>query len=188
MTEFKTFSQDLERIVYSKEQIEEMLDRLGKEITECYQDSVTERPLILTCVLKGSFIFMADLIRKIDLPCQVMFLRASSYGNSTVSSGNVKVQLPENEAMNGADILLVEDILDSGRTLEKLSDVFRSSGAASIRICTMLDKPARRVAPIQTDFKGFEVEDEFLVGYGLDYNEIYRNLPYIAILKRDVYS
>jgi len=117
-----------------------------------------------------------------------MFLRASSYGNSTVSSGNVKVQLPENEAMNGADILLVEDILDSGRTLEKLSDVFRSSGAASIRICTMLDKPARRVAPIQTDFKGFEVEDEFLVGYGLDYNEIYRNLPYIAILKRDVYS
>ena len=189
MCNFESFSSDLSCILYSQEDLKKMTERLGKEITEAYRESCKERKLILVGVLKGSFIFMADLIRNIDLPCQVLFLRASSYGASTVSSGNVKVEaLPEAETLKGADVLMVEDILDSGRTLKTLSDLFMESGANSVRICTMLDKPARRVAPIKTDFCGFEVEDQFIVGYGLDYNEIYRNLPYVAILKPEVYS
>lgn len=189
MCEFESFASDLSCILYGKEEIEAMLDRLGQEITECYRESAKKRDLILVGVLKGSFIFMADLIRKLDLPCRVLFLKASSYGTGTVSSGNVEVEpLPEADTLRGADVLLVEDILDSGRTLKTLSDLFMNSGANSVRICTMLDKPARRVAPITTDFCGFEVEDQFIVGYGLDYNEIYRNLPYIAILKPEVYS
>lgn len=188
MCEFKSLTGNLESILYSKEDLGAMLDRLGEEITECYKESIKERKLILVGVLKGSFIFMADLIRRVDLPCQVLFLRASSYGSATVSSGNVQVtELPEKETLQGADVLLVEDILDSGRTLKKLSDLFLDSGANSVRICTMLDKPARRVADVKTDFCGFTVEDQFIVGYGLDYNEIYRNLPYIAILKPEVY-
>ena len=189
MCEFESFKSDLSCTLYSQEDLEKMLDRLGKEITEYYRESCKSRKLILVGVLKGSFIFIADLIRKIDLPCQVLFLRASSYGASTVSSGNVAVEaLPEKDSLKGADVLLVEDILDSGRTLQTLSNLFMDSGANSVRICTMLDKPARRAVPIKTDFCGFEVEDQFIVGYGLDYNEIYRNLPYIAILKPEVYS
>ena len=189
MCQFESFSKDLSEILYGEKELNEMLDRLGNEITDCYRDSCRERKLILVGVLKGSFIFMADLIRRIDLPCQVLFLKASSYGARTESSGNVTVEpLPEAHSLAGADVLLIEDILDSGRTLEKLSGLFMQSGAHSVKICTMLDKPARRVAPITTDFCGFEVEDQFIVGYGLDYNEIYRNLPYVAILKPEVYS
>lgn len=189
MCDFKTMTPDLQCILYGEKELNEMLERLGNEITEYYKDRVKERKLILVGVLKGSFIFMADLIRKIDLPCQVLFLRASSYGAGTVSSGDVVVEaLPEADRLDGADVLLVEDILDSGRTLKKLADLFLATGAASVKICTMLDKPARRVADITTDFCGFEVEDQFIVGYGLDYNEIYRNLPYIAILKPEIYS
>lgn len=189
MGKFESLVSDLSCILYGEEEIEAMLERLGKEITDCYREECKKRKLILVGVLKGSFIFMADLIRKLDLPCQVLFLRASSYGASTVSSGNVKVEaLPEADSLRGADVLLVEDILDSGRTLKTLSDLFMESGAHSVRICTMLDKPARRAAPITTDFCGFEVEDQFIVGYGLDYDEIYRNLPYIAILKPEIYS
>ncbi len=189
MCEFQTLTPDLDCILYGEKELNEMLNRLGQEITEYYKEKVKDRKLILVGVLKGSFIFMADLIRRIDLPCQVLFLRASSYGSATVSSGNVSVEpLPEADQLDGAHVLLIEDILDSGRTLKKLHDLFLQTGAASVRICTMLDKPARRAAPIKTDFCGFEVEDQFIVGYGLDYNEIYRNLPYIAILKPEVYS
>lgn len=189
MCEFKSLTPDLACILYGEKELNEMLERLGREITEYYRDRIKEKKLILVGVLKGSFIFMADLIRKIDLPCQVLFLRASSYGAGTVSSGSVHVEaLPEADQLKGADVLLVEDILDSGRTLEKLAALFMETGAASVKICTMLDKPARRVANITTDFCGFEVEDQFIVGYGLDYNEIYRNLPYIAILKPEIYS
>ncbi len=189
MCEFESMKADLDCILYDKKDLEEMLDRLGDEITRCYRESAKTRKLILVGVLKGSFIFIADLIRRVDLPCQVLFLRASSYGSGTISSGNVNVEaLPEAESLKGADVLLVEDILDSGRTLKTLSDLFLQSGANSVKICTMLDKPARRVAPVKTDFCGFEVEDQFIVGYGLDYNEVYRNLPYIAILKPEVYS
>ncbi len=189
MREFESMRADLDCILYDKKDLEKMLDRLGEEITNCYRESTKERKLVLVGVLKGSFIFIADLIRRVDLPCQVLFLRASSYGAGTVSTGRVNVEaLPEADTLKGADVLLVEDILDSGRTLQTLSELFMKSGAHSVKICTMLDKPARRVAPITTDFCGFQVEDQFIVGYGLDYNEIYRNLPYIAILKPEIYS
>ncbi len=187
--EFKTLQNDVESILYSPEQIDSMLNRLGDEITACYKESCKTRNLVLVGVLKGSFIFIADLIRKLDLPCQVNFLRASSYGSGVTSSGTVAVEgFPDTKLLQGADVLLVEDILDSGRTLKRLSDLFCDIGANSVRICTMLDKPARRVVEISVDFAGFEVEDQFLVGYGLDYNEKYRNLPYIGVLKPEIYS
>ncbi len=184
-----TLTGDLERVMFTPEQIESMLCRLGKEITEAYRESVKEHPLVVVGVLKGSFIFMADLIRHIDLPLEVLFLQASSYGSGTVSCGRVQLNMElDKKLISGKDVLFVEDILDSGRTLECLMNYYSHAGANSVRICTMLDKPARRVAPIKSDFCGYQVEDEFLVGYGLDYNELYRNLPYVAVLKREIYS
>jgi hypoxanthine phosphoribosyltransferase len=189
MPNFTTLETDVESKLYSTEEINAMLDRLAKEITDTYRDGCTKRPFILISVLKGSFIFVADLIRKLDLPCQIVFLRASSYGASTSSKGNVDVEsFPDSAVLKGADVLLVEDILDSGRTLHTLSEILKQVGAHSVRICTMLDKPARRVVPMEVDFKGFEVEDQFIIGYGLDYNEKYRNLPYIGVLKPEIYS
>ncbi len=188
-TELSSLTKDLEEIMFSREQIEEMLVRLGKEITEAYRESVQKRRVIVVGVLKGSFIFMADLIRHIDLPVEVLFLQASSYGSGTESCGRVQINMElDKKLLTGADVLFVEDILDSGRTLKRLTEYFSESGAHSVKICTMLDKPARRAVEIKTDFCGFTVKDEFLVGYGLDYNEIYRNLPYVAVLKREVYT
>lgn len=187
--QFENLSKDLSRVLFDQAAIDKMLDRLGKEITEVYRESVKTRRLVFVGVLKGSFVFLADLIRRVDLPVEVLFLQASSYGAGTESCGRVQINMAlDKEKLQGADVLFVEDILDSGRTLKKLSEHFAEIGAASVRICTMLDKPARRVVDIKTDFCGYEVEDEFLVGYGLDYNEIYRNLPYIGVLKKEIYS
>ena len=200
--EFAEMEQDLERVMFDREAIENMVDRLGKEISLRYRESVKERRLILIGVLKGSVIFLADLIRHVTLPLEVLFLQASSYGSGTESCGRVQINmeldkklvggadviLVEDRDIRGFDVLVVEDILDSGRTLKKLMEYFSASGAHSVSICTMLDKPARRVVDIKTDFVGYDVEDEFLVGYGLDYNEKYRNLPYIGVLKRAIYE
>lgn len=180
---------DVQRILFTKEDIEKMLDRLGKEITETYRESVKKRKLIFVGVLKGSFIFLADLIRRIDLPLEVLFLQATSYGSGSESSGRVRINMElDQKLLADADVLFVEDILDSGRTLKYLSEYFAGNGAHSVKICTMLDKPARRVVDVKTDFLGYVVEDEFLIGYGLDFDEIYRNLPYIGILKREKYE
>ncbi len=186
---FEQLNQDLESVMFDRAAIERMVERLGKEITDFYRDSVKERRLILIGVLKGSFIFLADLIRQIGLPVEVLFLQASSYGAGTESCGRVQINMElDKKLVGGADVLFVEDILDSGRTLKKLTEYFSASGAHSVRICAMLDKPARRVVDVKTDFTGYEVADEFLVGYGLDYTEIYRNLPYIGVLKRSIYQ
>lgn len=187
--EFKEMEQDLERIMFDRSAIEAMVTRLGKEISDSYRESVKERKLILIGVLKGSVVFLADLMRHINLPLEILFLQATSYGAGTVSCGRVQISMELDKALvGGADVILVEDILDSGRTLKKLTEYMSASGANSVRICAMLDKPARRVVDIRTDFKGYDVEDEFLVGYGLDYNEVYRNLPYIGVLKRSIYE
>ena len=184
-----TLTSDLERVMFTPEELEAMLCRVGGEITKSYAESIAERRLVVIGVLKGSFIFMADLIRHIDLPLEVLFLQASSYGSGTESCGRVQINMElDKKLVAGKDVLFVEDILDSGRTLQKLAQYFSDAGAHSVKICTMLDKPARRVVPVSTDFCGFKVEDEFLVGYGLDYNELYRNLPYVAVLKREIYS
>ena len=186
---FTQLDNDVERVMFNGDDIETMVARLGREISDCYRESVKERRLILIGVLKGSFIFLADLIRHIELPVEVLFLQASSYGAGTESCGRVQINMElDKKLVGGADVVFVEDILDSGRTLKKLTEYFAASGAHSVKICTMLDKPARRAVDVKTDFKGYEVEDEFLVGYGLDYNEIYRNLPYIGVLKREVYE
>ena len=177
-------SDNIERILYSEEEIQACVKRLGAQITADYAGV---DKLMLISVLRGSYIFMADLSRAIDLPCLIDFMIVSSYGSGTASTGQVEIRKDVSFPMEGYHVIVVEDILDSGNTLHYLMDLFRARKAASIRICTLLDKPERRVKPITADYYGFVVPDAFLVGYGLDYDQQYRNLPYIGILKEEVY-
>lgn len=180
-------SMDVERILLSEEQLRGIVTRIGKQISEAYRDS--QRALILVSVLKGSVVFMGDLMRAVDIPCSIDFMSVSSYGSGTESSGVVKIIKDlDTNIIEGADLLLVEDILDSGRTLHYLKDVLWMRKPASIKVCTLLDKPDRRTADIQADYVGAVIPDAFVVGYGLDYAEKYRNLPYVGILKPSVYS
>ncbi|MBQ9851128.1 MAG: hypoxanthine phosphoribosyltransferase [Clostridia bacterium] len=176
---------DIEKVYYSEETLREIVRKLGKQISEDYKD----KNLLLVSVLKGSVIFMADLMREITVPCEIDFMCVSSYQSGTTSSGAVKIVKDLDINLEGKDVLIVEDILDSGRTLSYLKSVLLTRNPKSFRICTLLDKPERRVVPdLVADYSGAEVPDEFVVGYGLDYDEKYRNLPYIGILKREVYS
>ena len=176
--------QDIERIFFSAEEIDKRLEEMAGEINRDYAG----KELMLISVLRGSFVFMADLTRKITLPCTVDFLAVSSYGKGTTSSGQVQITKALSDDIEGKDILVVEDILDSGNTLSYLMKLLRARHPASIRLCTLLDKPERRVVPVEVDYVGFTIPDEFVVGYGLDYAEKYRNLPYIGILKPSVYQ
>ncbi len=176
---------DIEKVYYSEEQLREIVERLGKQISEDYKD----KNLLLVSVLKGSVVFMADLMRAITVPCAIDFMCVSSYKSGTESSGVVKIVKDLDINLEGYDLLIVEDILDSGKTLSNLKKILVSRNPKSIRICTLLDKPERRVVDdIFADYSGAEVPDEFVVGYGLDYDEKYRNLPYIGVLKRKVYE
>ena len=175
---------DVEEILFTEKQLAEITQKIGAQINEDYKD----KNLLLVSVLKGSLVFMADLMRQIDIPCAIDFLAVSSYGNSTTSSGEVRILKDLDQSLEGKDILVVEDILDSGNTLSFLLKNLSARKPASIRLCTLLDKPERRKAPIKADYVGAEVEDKFIVGYGLDYAEKYRNLPYIGILKPEIYS
>lgn len=172
---------DISEIYFSCEQLDEITSRIGKQISEDYEG----KNLLMVSVLKGSVIFMADLMRKITIPCRIDFITAASYGAGTSSSGKVDVTKDLSEDVAGYDILIVEDILDSGNTLQKLTDILWKKNPASIKICTLLDKPARRNpnVKIKASYIGAQVKDEFVVGYGLDYNQKYRNLPFIGILK-----
>lgn len=175
---------DIERILFSEEELKARVAELGRQITEDYQG----RAPVIISILRGSYIFMADLTRQIDLPCTVDFMAVSSYGTGTTSSGQVKIIKDLSESIEGRDVLVVEDILDSGNTLSYLVELLKARRAASIKLCTLLDKPSRRTKPIYADYVGFPVDDLFVVGYGLDYAEQYRNLPYIGILKPEVYE
>lgn len=175
---------DIEKVLLSEEQIKEICVDLGKKITEDYKD----KKLLIVGILKGSFIFMADLLREIDLPLRVDFMAVSSYGSGTKTSGNVKIVKDLDLDLSGYDILIVEDILDSGVTLSYLKSMLLTRSPKSFKICTFLDKPSRRKADIYADYVGTVVPDEFVVGYGLDYNEEYRNVRYLGALKREVYS
>lgn len=180
-------SADIERVLLSEEDLQKTVARIGKEISNDYKDSPNK--LILVSVLKGSVVFMGDLMRAIDIPCFIDFMSVSSYGSGTTSSGVVKIIKDlDTNAVEGADLLLVEDILDSGKTLSYLKQLLEARNPASVRICTLLDKPDRRTAPIKADYVGAEIPDAFVVGYGLDYDEKYRNLPYVGILKPSVYE
>ena len=180
----KEMDKDILEVFYSEEQLKAKVAELGAAITRDYQG----KSPVLVSVLRGSYIFMADLTRTIDLPCTVDFMSVSSYGAGTTSSGQVKILKDLSEPIEGKDLIIVEDILDSGNTLFYLRDVLAARKPASIAICTLLDKPERRTKPIQADYSGFEVPDAFVVGYGLDYAEKYRNLPYIGVLKPEVYG
>lgn len=175
---------DIEQILVDAWQLEEINRRLGEQITKDFAD----KNLLVVGILKGSLYFMADLTRNIDLPLKLDFLAVSSYGSSTRSSGSVKIIKDIDIDLAGYDVLLVEDILDSGRTLDYVSKMLSARGANSISIVTLLDKPERRVVDLKPDYVGADVPDEFVVGYGLDYDQQYRNLPYIGALKRSIYE
>lgn len=175
---------DIEKVLISEEEIQKKVKELGAELTSEYQDTF---PLAIG-VLKGALPFMTDLIKHIDTYLEMDFMDVSSYGNSTVSSGEVKIIKDLDTSVEGRDILIIEDIIDSGLTLSYLVELFRYRKAKSIKIVTLLDKPSGRKADIKADFVGFEVPDAFVVGYGLDYAERYRNLPYIGVLKPAVYE
>ncbi|MBQ2731116.1 MAG: hypoxanthine phosphoribosyltransferase [Clostridia bacterium] len=183
-------SADLESILISEEELTAICDRIAREINEHYRPLVEAgEPLLVVGVLKGSVVFLADILRRINVPLQIEFLRASSYGRSSTSSGVVAIKhAPAPELIAASHVLVVEDILDTGNTLYKVFSVLREQGAKSVKLCTLLDKPSRRQADISADFVGREIPDAFVVGYGLDYADYYRNLPYIGILKPEIYS
>lgn len=176
--------EDMLRVLLSEEEIRAKVKELGEVITRDYRG----KNLLLVTVLKGAVVFLADLMRWIDTPAEIDFMIVSSYGSGTKSSGVVKIVKDLDIPLADKDILIVEDILDSGMTLSYIKELLQSRSPQSIRIVTLLDKPDRRKVDLTADYSGFTVPDEFVVGYGLDYDEKYRNLPYIGILKPEVYS
>ena len=178
--------EDCESILVSEKELREICDRLAKQISEDYKDS--GRELIFVTVLKGSMMFAADLIRGVALPSVLEFVKVSSYGAETHSSGLIQVHLDLKRDVRGADVIVIEDIVDSGRTLQKLSSLLANRGAHSVRCCTLLDKPDRRQVEFQADYVGQCIPDVFVVGYGLDFSEKYRNLPYVGVLRPSVYE
>lgn len=175
---------DILKVLLSEEQLKAKCAEMGARITRDYQG----KNLLLVTVLKGAVVYLADLMRCIDLPCAIDFMVVSSYGSGVKTSGVVKIVKDLDQDLSGRDILIVEDILDSGMTLSYMKGLLQSRRPASIRIATLLDKPSRRKVDLQADYVGYEVPDEFVVGYGLDYDEQYRNLPYVGVLKPEVYT
>ena len=176
---------DVQEILFTEQQLKQRVAELGAAIS---RDYAGREPVLLVSVLRGSYIFMADLSRAIDIPVQIDFMSVSSYGKGTNSSGQVEIKKDLSDSIEGVHVIVVEDILDSGNTLSYLLHVLSARHPASISLCTLLDKPERREKPIQADYVGFTVPNAFIVGYGLDYAEKYRNLPYIGVLKPEIYS
>jgi len=176
--------QDVLKVLYTEEEIAQRVKELGGAM---YEELKDKNPIFVS-VLRGAFIFMADIVRACQVPCDVEFISVSSYGSGTTSSGAVQITRDIHQDISGRHLVVIEDILDSGNTLSFLKQYFLTKGAASVTICTLLDKPSRRAKAITADYIGFTVPDEFVVGYGLDYDQKYRNLPYIGVLKPEVYS
>lgn len=176
---------DVLRTLISEEEIHAKVREMGKIISRDYENSSN---LILVTVLKGAVVFLADIMREITVPCDIDFMVVSSYGSGVKTSGVVKIVKDLDVPLEGRDILIIEDILDSGLTLSYIKELLADRGPRSIRIAALLDKPERRQVNLQADYVGFSVPDEFVIGYGLDYDEKYRNLPYIGVLKPEVYS
>ncbi len=171
------------KTLVSEEHIKRIVVRLGSEITAHYGQ--LERELMVVGLLRGSFIFMADLVRQINIPLVIDFMTLSSYGDGTVSSGDVKVVMDLDSSVENRDVLLVEDIVDTGRTFSKVIRMLRNRNPRSLKVCTFLNKPEARIADVQIDFCGIDIANEFAVGYGLDYAQGYRNLPYVGVLAVD---
>ena len=183
----KDMQKAIERVLVSESQISEMCDRIANEINRDYANS--GRPLVLICILKGSLMFASELMKRINLPLELDFMKVSSYGSGTSSTGVINIHLDiKRTDVSDVDFLVVEDIIDSGRTLSHLIKYFIEKGASSVRTVTLLDKPSRRTVEFKPDYCGMEIPDEFVVGFGLDFDEKFRNLPYVGILKREVYE
>jgi len=180
-----TLRDDIDRVLIPEEVLQQRVAELGQRLNETYGDE--DRPL-LVCVLKGAFVFLADLTREMRMRHEVDFMETSSYGARTKSSGVVRILLDLERNIEGRHVLIVEDIVDSGRTLKYVTRNLQTRNPASVRVCTLLNKPSRRVMDVPIDFAGFEVPDEFVIGYGLDFDEEYRNLPFIGVLKKEVYA
>lgn len=175
---------DIEKVLYSKEEIENKVASLGQQLSKDYAG---KKPLVI-CILKGAILFMSDIVRKMDIPLEMDFMDISSYGGGTISTGEVRILKDLDTSVKDRDVLVVEDIVDTGRTLKALSELLLQREAKSIKICTLLNKPDRRVEGIDVDYVGFKVPDEFVVGYGMDYAGKYRNLPYVGVLKPAIYE
>ena len=177
---------DIERILFTQEELREKVAAMGKKISEDYQNASED--VFCVGILKGAVVFYTDLVRSISLPVQFDFMIASSYGNQTSTSGSVKLLKDLDYDVEGKHLIIIEDIIDSGTTMQYLMRILRERRPKSIKLCALLSKPSRRTADVHIDYLGAEVPDEFLVGYGLDYAGTYRNLPYIGILKPAVYA
>lgn len=176
--------EDIQEILLSEDRLQDKVKELGARISEDYRG----KNLLMVSILKGSVVFMADLLRQITVPARIDFMSVSSYGAGVKTSGVVKIVKDLDMPLEGYDLLIVEDILDSGLTLHYIIDILRARNPKSIKVCTLLDKPERRQVNVKTDYDGFHIPDEFVVGYGLDYDEKYRNLPFIGVLKPEVYE
>ncbi|AQM60088.1 MULTISPECIES: hypoxanthine phosphoribosyltransferase [Clostridium] len=176
--------EDVKKVLFDEEQLSNKVRELGEQISKDYKG----KDLLVVGVLKGSVVFAADLIKSIDIPCEIDFMAVSSYGNSTESSGVVRILKDLDHSIEGKHVLLVEDIVDSGITLTYLLKYLKARKAESIEIVSLLNKPERRTADLEVKYIGFEVPNEFIVGYGIDYAEKYRNLPFIGVLKEEVYN
>ncbi len=177
-------NKDLEKILFDEKDLAAAVKRLGACITAYFAG----KPLVCVCILKGSMIFAADLLRSIDLDLRFDVMQVSSYGTGTVSSGKLKIIKDLSADVAGANVLIIEDIIDSGVTMSALVPYIKEKGAAGVSVCALLSKPERRVTDVAIDYLGYEIPDEFVVGYGLDYGDRYRNLPYVGVLKRECYE
>jgi hypoxanthine phosphoribosyltransferase len=175
---------DIDHILYDEQQLRSRITQLGAQLSEMFDE---KNPLVI-CVLKGAFIFMADLVKCMPIALEIDFLVVSSYGKGSKTSGSVKINKDLDISVTGRDVIVVEDIIDSGVTLSHLKKLLLHRQAGSVTIVSLFDKPSRRTAQIEADFVGFSIPDEFIVGYGLDYAERYRNLPYVGVLKPELYT
>lgn len=182
--DYRPMDENIEKILYSEADIQAATKRLGEELTHDFDG---KHPIVV-CILKGAIHFMSDVIRNMDTYIEIGFMDVSSYGDGFESSGKVKIVQDLDMDVAGRNILIIEDIIDTGRTMRALVDIFKERNAESVKICTLLDKAERREVEVKADYVGFEVPNEFVVGYGLDYFNYYRNLPYIGVVKQEVYK
>ncbi|ATW25559.1 hypoxanthine phosphoribosyltransferase [Candidatus Formimonas warabiya] len=175
---------DLKKVLVTEKEIKSKIKEMGEAISQDYQG----KEILVVGILKGSVVFMGDLVRKIKLPLQIDFMEVSSYGKSTESSGAVRILKDLETNIEGRNVLIVEDIVDTGLTLSYLVKILKARKPASLKICTFLNKPSRRKVALEADYNGYDIPDEFVVGYGLDFNEKYRNIPYVAVLKPEAYQ
>ena len=186
MQSIHNMNEDIQRVLVNETELNRITFRIAEEIDRDYADS---EHLLLLCILKGSVVFMSELMRKLTKPVEIDFMRVSSYGSGTVSSKNVNIILDiHRQDLSQCDVLIIEDIIDSGRTLAYLVDYLKLKGCKSVKTCTLLDKPSRRDVDYTADYVGLEIPDVFVVGYGLDFDERYRTLPYVGILKPEAYQ